>query len=377
MLGRVARAWNTIPEMTSADARLASTAAETDVESLPCLTPPGQWTLFWRRFKRDKFALGSLIVFVLLVLLCFAAEPVIAQALAHGPNDQFPFANGDVNLKPVGPWSHVRNGTSTAEAIAAKDTTLFVLGADSTLGRDEFLRLLKGGQSSLEVGLGSTLLALLIGVPLGALAGVLGGWTDAAVSRLTEFFMGFPILLLLAALGYSVRSRLESVTLYHVFSPGVLSLIVLIGFFSWFYPARIVRANVLQLRKQEFIEAARMVGASTPRIIRSHMLPHLVGPIAVYFSIIAATNIVLESAISFLNIGVPLPDPSWGNMLATNWGHFFIIDQPGRTTGLTTTGWTTFFPAAVIALTVLCLALIGEGVREAFDPGSRAKAEKL
>jgi peptide/nickel transport system permease protein len=108
------------------------------------------------------------------------------------------------------------------------------------------------------------------------------------------------------------------------------------------------------------------------------MLPHLVGPIAVYFAIIAAANIVLESAISFLNIGIPLPDPSWGNMLSENWGHFFLLDQPGVSSGgIITSAWTTFFPAAVIALTVLCLALIGEGAREAFDPGSKAKAEKL
>ena len=117
-----------------------------------------------------------------------------------------------------------------------------------------------------------------------------------------------------------------------------------------------------------------MVGASTPRIVRTHILPHLVGPIAVYFAIICAANIVLESAISFLNIGVPLPDASWGNMLATNWGHFFIVDQPGFSSGIQTSTWTTVFPAAAIALTVLCLALIGEGVREAFDPGSRSKA---
>jgi peptide/nickel transport system permease protein len=121
-----------------------------------------------------------------------------------------------------------------------------------------------------------------------------------------------------------------------------------------------------------------MTGASTPRIVRTHILPHLVGPIAVYFAIICAANIVLESAISFLNIGVPLPDASWGNMLATNWGHFFIVDQPGLSTGgIITSTWTTALPAAAIALTVLCLALIGEGVREAFDPGSRSKAVRL
>jgi len=363
--------------MASADARITVVrAAEADVESLPRINPPGQWTLFWRRFKRDRFALGSLVVFTLLVLLCFVGYGIFTHLLGHGADDQFPFANGEA-LKPVGPWAHVANGRSTAEAFAAKDTTLFVLGSDSTLGRDEFLRLLRGGQTSLEVGLGSTFLALLIGIPLGALAGLVGGLTDATVSRLTEFFMGFPILLLLAALGYSVRTRMEGVTLHHLFAPGVLSLVLLIGLFSWFYPARIVRAIVLQLRRQDFIEAAQMVGATTPRIVRSHILPHLVGPIAVYFAIICAANIVLESAISFLNIGVPLPDASWGNMLATNWGHFFIVDQPGFSSGIITSVWTTAFPAAAIALTVLCLALIGEGVREAFDPGSRSKAVRL
>ena len=159
--------------------------------------------------------------------------------------------------------------------------TLSSSAADGQLGRDEFIRLLKGGQTSLEIGIGSTFLALLIGIPLGALAGLIGGLADATVSRSTEFFMGFPILLLLAALGYSVRDRLENVTLHHAFAPGVLSLVLLVGLFSWFYPARIVRAIVLQLRQQEFIEASRMVGATTPRIVRTHILPHLVGPIAV------------------------------------------------------------------------------------------------
>jgi peptide/nickel transport system permease protein len=364
--------------MTSAEARVAvPAAAGAEVASVPRINPPGQWTLFWRRFKRDKFALVSLIVFLLLVLLCFVGEPLLARALGHGPNEPFPFANGEA-LRPVGPWTHVRDATSTSEALSTHKTTLFVLGADGRLGRDEFMRLLKGGQTSLEVGLGSTFLALLIGIPLGALAGLIGGLTDATVSRLTEFFMGFPIILLLAALGYSVRDRLEAVTLHHTFAPGVLSLILLIGLFSWFYPARIVRSIVLQLRQQEFIDAARMVGASTPRIVRTHILPHLVGPIAVYFAIICAANIVLESAISFLNIGVPLPDASWGNMLSENWGHFFIVDQPGLSSGgILTSNWTTAFPAIAIALTVLCLALIGEGVREAFDPGSRRRAVRM
>jgi peptide/nickel transport system permease protein len=345
-----------------------------DVESLPRITPPGQWTLFWRRFKRDKFAVGSGVVLLVLILLCFAGEPLFARMLGHGPNDQFPFATQTVGSKPVGPWTRINAGMSSSEAAGTHKTTLLVLGGDSQLGRDEFLRLLRGGQASLTVGLGSALLAVLIGVPLGALAGLRGGPTDAVVSRLTEFFMGFPIILLLVALGWSIRDRLDNVTLHHAFGPGVLALTLLIGLFTWFYPARIVRATVFKLRQQDFIEAARMVGASTPRIIRSHLLPHLIGPIAVYFAIIAATNIVLESAISFLNIGIPLPDPSWGNMLSTTWGHFFLIDQP-QSYSIVTSAWTTILPAATIALTVLCLTLFGEGVREAFDPGSRSRAK--
>jgi ABC-type dipeptide/oligopeptide/nickel transport system permease subunit len=343
---------------------------EADVASTPQISPPGQWTIFWRRFKRDRFALGSLVFLIFLFLLVFVGYSVLTRILGHNATDQFPFANGFAS-EPAGPWTHVRDAISSADT--TKRTTLFVMGSDGTLGRDEFLRILRGGQASLEVGVGSALLAVLIGLPLGALAGLLGGWTDAAVSRLTEFFMGFPILLLLVALGWSVRERVDSVTVHGVFAPGVVALTLLIGAFSWFYPARIVRASVLSLRRQDFVEAARMVGASTPWIIRKHMLPHLVGPVAVYFSIIAATNIVLESALSFLNIGIPLPDPSWGNMLATNWGHFFIVENPSGTLGFVTSIWTTAFPAAAIALTVLALSLFGEGVRRAFDPGSSVR----
>jgi peptide/nickel transport system permease protein len=357
--------------VSSADLGIVYRVEAADVASTPRVTPPGQWTIFWRRFKRDKFAVGSLVFLVALLLLVFVGYPVIKSMLGHSPNDQFPFATAGVGAKPAGPWTHVRDAISSADETTK--TTLFVLGADGTLGRDEFLRLLRGGQASLEIGLGSALLALLLGIPLGALAGLLGGWTDAAVSRLTEFFMGFPILLLLVALGWSVRERVDNVTAHGVFAPGVVALTLLIGAFSWFYPARIVRASVLSLRHLEFVDASRMVGASTWWIVRKHMLPHLVGPVAVYFSIIAATNIVLESALSFLNIGVPLPDPSWGNMLATNWGHFFIVSNPSATLGFVTSFWTTALPATAIALTVLALALFGEGVRRAFDPGSAVR----
>jgi peptide/nickel transport system permease protein len=325
--------------------------------------PAGYRQLFWRRFRSDRIAMASGLFLAVLVLGVFVGEPVAARLLGHGPDDIFPGAT-EFSEKPVGPWTRVPDTTNSAES--ATRTTLFVLGSDGSLGRDEFLRLLKGGQVSLEIGFGSTLLALLIGVPLGAVAGLLGGWTDAVVSRLTEFFMGFPVLLLLVALGWTIRVRLEGVTLGGTFQRGALALLVIIGIFSWFYPARIVRARVLAMREDDYLDAARMVGASTWRIVRSHVFPHLVGPIAVYGSLIVATNIVLESAISFLNIGVRLPVASWGNMLSTNWGHLMLIDRPDY---IVTSFWTTFWPAAAILMTVLALALFSEGVRKAFDPG--------
>jgi peptide/nickel transport system permease protein len=355
------------------DAPQAADAAAAPAANLELSSPPGRargyWSLIWRRFKRDRIAVASGVFLILLVLLVFAAYPLLVRALGHGPDDIFP-GGAELSGEPVGPWTWVPD--TTVSGTATENKTLFLLGGDGSLGRDEFLRLLRGGQSSLEVGIGSALLALLIGVPLGALAGYLGGWVDAVVSRLTEFFMGFPILIFLIALGWTIRDRILDVTFGGLVERGVLGLVVLIGIFSWFYPARIVRAQVLALRDEPFVEAARSTGAGTWRIIRSHFLPHLVGVIAVYGSLIVATNIVLESAISFLNIGIPLPGASWGNMLSTNWGHFFLLERPGSTIGIVTSFWTTFWPAAAILVTVLALTLFAEGVREAFEPGSRA-----
>ena len=142
---------------------------------------------------------------MLLVLLCFVGEPLIAHVLGHGAERPFPFANGEA-LKPVGPWTHVANATSTAEALAThkNDAVRARLGRARS-GATSSSACSRAARRRSRSALGSTFLALLIGVPLGALAGLLGGLTDATVSRLTEFFMGFPILLLLAALGYSVR----------------------------------------------------------------------------------------------------------------------------------------------------------------------------
>ncbi len=178
--------------------------------------------------------------------------------------------------------------------------------------------------------------------------------------------MGFPILFLVIALGLTISSRLNTVTAGGVFVPGVLSLIAVIGLFNWFYIARIVRSQVLALRDQEFVQAARMVGAGDWYIVRRHILPHLAGSLTVYGSLIVASTIVLEAAFSILNVGVPLPYASWGNMLSTNWGTLLVPggQDPFASTSVLTSLW----PALAIGLTVLAFSLVGEGFRRAFDP---------
>jgi peptide/nickel transport system permease protein len=309
---------------------------------------PSDANQVWRRFRQDRAALFAAIVIVLLLLAAFAGAPIASHLLGHGPNDVNP-VNAVINGQPVGPWSHVRNlyGTST---------NLYVLGADGLTGRDEFLRLLYGAQVSFEVAVFSTLLGVFFGVVLGAVAGYYGGLLDMVVSRLTEIVMVFPFILFAIALAATVGPRLDAYTFFGLFSPGVLTLCVIIALFSWFYPARIIRAQVLSLREQEFVEAARMIGASDLRIIRSHLLPHLVAPIVVWSSLTVAANVLAEAGLSYLNVGIPTPTASWGSMLSDA-SNFYLV-QP----------WLMVWPGAAVLLMVLAFNLLGDGLRDAFDP---------
>ena len=330
------------------------------------------WSLVWRRLKRNRAALAGGIIFLGILLMCFVGAPVAAHALGHGPDDVFPYAVSD-ELKPVGPWTRVPDVTTFVDVTADTPRTLLILGADGTLGRDQFLRLLYGGQVSLQIGLGAMLLSLLIGVPFGIVSGYLGGKTDWIISRGTELFMGFPLLLFLAAIVFTVGPRFGDITLRGLFQPGVLVLIVLIGAFSWFLPARIIRAQVLSLREHEFVEAARMVGAGDGWIMRKHILPHLVAPIVVWGTLICASFIVFEAAISVLNVGVKLPTASWGNMFSANWGTLLVFD-PLRAEGayyVERSHWVVFWPSAALFLSIVSLAVFGEGLRRAIDPQGR------
>ncbi len=333
------------------------------VEAPPELAAPaeqikarGYWELAWLRFKRDKVAIASGIFIVLLVLVCFVGGPVSAHFLGHGPNQIF---DGGLNPKtqlPWGPWTWFEN-VPYIGATGHFPKVFFLLGSDGQLGRDEFLRLLYGGQASLEVAVGATLFAMLIGVLMGAVAGYFGGGTDMVISRLTELVMAFPIFLVVIALASTAGPTLNGITLGFL-APGAFTLIVVLALFGWFYPARIVRAQVLSLREKEFIEAARMVGASDWRIIRSHLLPHLVAPIIVISTITVASYILAEAGLSFLGLGIQPPTSSWGSLLAQ--APQYYQTQP----------WLMLWPGLAVLLTTLAFNLLGDGLRDALDPRS-------
>ncbi len=347
------------PELVSSGAGLASSVAAESGGELgtgAAVRARGYWEGVFLRFRRDKFAIvGGVYIFVL-IFVAFIGAPIAAHILGHGPNDLYSGGLDAKTLLPVGPWTHVSNQPYPG-AVGHFDHTLFILGADSQLGRDEFLRLIYGAQTSLEVALGATLFAMTVGVLMGALAGFYSGTTDTIISRITEIVMAFPVLLFVIALASTAGQRLDSVT-FGFLSPGVVTLIFVLGVFGWFYPARIVRAQVLSLREKEFVEAARMIGTNDWKIIRSHILPHLVAPIIVYSTLVVASNILAEAGLSFLGLGIKAPTPSWGNLLST--APDYYLTQP----------WLMVWPGLAVLLATLAFNLLGDGLRDAFDPRS-------
>jgi peptide/nickel transport system permease protein len=277
--------------------------------------PAGQ--RFWRRLRRHRLAVGSALVLVLLAAACFAA-PLLAP---YGPNQQH------LALGAVGPSLQHWFGTDE-------------------LGRDELARLLYAGQISLEIGLAVALLSTLVGTIVGAVAGYVGKTTDQALMRVTDLFLVLPALALLAL-------ALEK------FGHDRFTIIWVLAALFWMYIARVVRAQVLALKEQEYIEAARASGASAAWIVWRHVLPNCVGQIVVNATLAVAAAIVAESALSFLGFGVQLPATSWGRMLADAEGYVG-----------TSQAYLLYFPGLAILVTILAVNFLGDGLRDAFDPRS-------
>ena len=308
----------------------------------------GYWEQVWLRLKRDRLALAGGGFIVLLFFVAFAGAPIAAMLLGHGPNDQFYTAVDPDTYLPVGPMTRVQTPDG--------GTTLFILGADSTIGRDLFLRLLYGARTSLEVAVLATLFSVGTGVLLGSIAGYFRGGIDTVVSRLSEIFMAFPALLFIIAISATAGEQLNGVTFGGFLAPGVFTLVLVFSLFGWYYPARIVRGQVLSLREKEFVEAARMTGASDWRIVRSHLLPHLVGPVIVYSTLIVASLVIGEAGLSFLGLGIQEPTSSWGNILAQAPQYYLTVPS------------LMIWPGLAILFATLAFNLLGDGLRDAFDP---------
>jgi peptide/nickel transport system permease protein len=222
------------------------------------------------------------------------------------------------------------------------------LGTDR-LGRDILTRTLYAGRVSLSVALLAVAVSSLIGASIGLIAGISGGWIDAALMRLTDMFLSFPPLLFVIAL-------------MTIFEPGFTSVVVAISALSWMGTARLVRGQTLAVKQEQYIEAAAAVGAPTARIVLSHVLPNVSAPLLVATTLNVANAILTEAALSFLGLGIQPPTPSWGNMLNSAQQLQSPVAEP----------WSWLGPGLAITLTVLSINAIGDGLRDALDPRARS-----
>lgn len=286
------------------------------------LTEPSTEAFLRRAGRSLLHDLPALISLVLLVLLAGAA--LFAPFLApHDPLTTFRDGISDQGA-PLGP------------------SQKFPLGTDPN-GRDVLSRLLYGARVSLIIGILANGLATVLGVLVGTVAGYLGGWVETVLMRITDIVMSFPILLL-------------CIGLISVTGPSARNVIIVIAVIYWTALARIVRGLVLSLKEREFIVAARALGLSHARIMRRHILPHLVPVIIVYAALGVAASILIEASLSFLGIGVPVPDPSWGQMI--DQGRKYFQSAP----------WLLFFPGVCLVVTVLTFNLVGDWLRDLLDP---------
>jgi peptide/nickel transport system permease protein len=320
----------------------------------------GPWAIAWRRLRRNKVALFSLAVFFLIVICCLLA-PVWANHVADtGPNTTHTLEKlhegGEVKEvvepsgKAIGPQWFAAGGK-------------FFLGADGHLGRDEMVRLLYGGRSSLFIGIVAALLTTLLAVTLGLLSGYYRGFTDTVISRIMDVIWSFPVVLLGIALGIALAVGGLVIGPIHIKSSSLWIPTLIIGVVYTPYMARPLRGEVLALREKEFIEAAIAQGASDRRIMFLELMPNLLSTIIVFFTLNIANNMLLEATLSYLGAGVQPPSSSWGTMISE--GFDALYSQPILT----------IIPGTAILLTVLSVNVFGDGLRDALDPKSKVRFE--
>jgi peptide/nickel transport system permease protein len=285
--------------------------------------PQSPARIFWRRFTANWRALVSAAALLVIVLMVVLA-PLFT-----------PYERDAQNLR----------------ARFLPPSPAHIMGTDD-LGRDVWTRVLYAGRASLAVGVLAVLVSLIVGVAIGLTAGYFGGWSDSILSRVTEVFLSVPRLFVLILLAVYLRALDVPWA-----QPGTIGPIaVVIGLFAWMGMARLVRASTLEMREQEFVNAAYATGVKNGRILFTHILPNVASPIIVATSLGLAGAILTESGLSYLGLGVQLPTPTWGNMLSQS------------QTYLTTAPWIALFPGLMIFLVVLCINYLGDALRDALDP---------
>lgn len=280
---------------------------------------PGFYRRAWRRFKRNHVSMVALVITAIIVVFALSAG-VISEYVTG-----YDYAKGNLRAKHLGPFSEDH-----------------VLGTDAN-GRDLLTRLAYGGRISLRVAFLAAIAILAIGGTVGSVAGYFGGIVDNIAMRVVDILLSLPGLAILLLIST-------------IFTPGPNGLALVIAVIGWTGIARLVRGEVLSLRNRDYIEAARVIGATDTRIIMRHIFPNVVPIIVVWMSLALPGLILTEAALSFLGFGVQIPTPSWGNMLEVASGFF------------TQSWWNVFLPGFAIYITVLSINLVGNGLRDALDP---------
>jgi len=320
----------------------------------------GPWALALRRFLRNRLAVAFLGVFILIVVFVLAA-PLWADHVAHtGPNQSHTVDTVTVDGekkdvvtpegKPIGPQWFGAGGE-------------FFLGADSRLGRDEMVRLMYGGRTSLLVGITAAVIATLLAVVLGLVAGYFGGWADSVIARTLDTIWSLPVFLIGLSVGIALAVGGLKLGPFELSSGSLWNPILIISIFTVPYIARPIRGEVLSFSKKEFVEAAIAQGAGPVRVMFTEILPNLASTIIVFFTLMIANSMLFEAGLSFLGAGVQPPNSSWGTMITV--GVELLKIQP----------LLAIAPGFMIMLTVLALNIVGDALRDALDPRGKARMD--
>lgn len=296
------------------------------------------WRDAWRRLLKNKLAVFGLIVVVLITISSIVGPTLIKRIFGFTP-DYIP--TNDITLVRSFPPFTTPDG---------KFSWTHPMGTDNA-GRDQLARVLQGGQISLFVGVIATIVSLIIGVSYGAIAGYVGGRVDNVMMRVVDVLYSLPYVIVVIVLLSMFRGQTPRGQL--------ILLFIALGSVSWLTMARIVRGQVLSLKNQEFVLAARATGVSAPRIIFRHLVPNTLGPVIVYATLTIPQIMLTEAFLSFLGLGVQAPLASWGSLAADGVQNIAIFP------------WQLIFPGVTMALTLFSLNFLGDGLRDALDPQMR------